>query len=277
MLVCDDIDVTDMMLGTFGNIKEIISERQFDKYDLELSADETVQIIDKGKVINYQLISDNITVDYTDENTISDKTDYDKFDFIVIRISDTSKDNLKPQLTIFKRHFKSPAKFKGSKSYLFNGRKAKEFSQKLLIIGTNVEAINVGDYFYIFHREYFNSMLKFKDFYYKVIDEYAEEICDSGLLDNSDQFVLDCRNDGRYVTRLTKAILLDSFKNVKEHRERVPHIIKKHKLRLEINKEGVVVYQKESIGEMLNLLLQHYVTSDLTDKSLIAKAIEKYE
>lgn len=277
MLVCDDIDIKDMMISTFDNIKKTIGERQFDKYDLEISADDTVQTIDKGQVINYQLISDSITVDYTDENTINEKTDYDKFDFIVVRVSDTSSNNPKPQISIFKKHYKSPVKFKGTKSYLFNGRKAKEFTQKLLVIGSNAEAINVDDYFYIFHREYFNSMLKFKDVYYKIIDENTDEIKTSNLLDDSEQFVLDCRNDGRYVTRLTKAILLNSFKNVKEYRERVPNIIHKHNLSLKLNADGQVVYNKESIGEMLNLLLQHYVTSDLTDKSLIAKAIEKYE
>lgn len=79
------------------------------------------------------------------------------------------------------------------------------------------------------------------------------------------------------VTRLTKAILVESFKNVKDNKNKLQVIKKEYKLNLEITNDGKIVYKKEYVNEILNLLLEHYVTSALTDKKMLAKAIEKYE
>ncbi|MEE0940004.1 Kiwa anti-phage protein KwaB-like domain-containing protein, partial [Methanobrevibacter sp.] len=95
------------------------------------------------------------------------------------------------------------------------------------------------------------------------------------LFDNADDFIADCRNNGRYVTRLTKAILVESFKNVKDNKNKLQDIKKDYKLNLEFTDDGKIVYNKEHVNEILNLLLEHYVTSALTDKRMLAKAIEK--
>ena len=70
---------------------------------------------------------------------------------------------------------------------------------------------------------------------------------------------------------------LESFKNVKDNKNKLQDIKKDYKLNLEFTDDGKIVYNKEHVNEILNLLLEHYVTSALTDKRMLAKAIEKYE
>ena len=277
MLLCRNRDVEEMLEETLFNMERLIQERTIDEYDLELSTDETIQVIEEEKVVNYPQLTEAITINYTDDNIINENTDYDKLDFAVVKLSDNSEDEAKPAITILKRHLKSPAKFKGTKRFIFNGREAVAFNRSLLVIGANIEAFNVAGYFYITNRDNFNTMLNFKDVYYKIVDENTEQIKQAELFDNTDDFIEDCRNNGRYITRLTKAILVESFKNVKNNKDRLQDIKKNYKLNLNFTEDGKIIYNKEYVNEILNLLLEHYVTSALTDKRMLAKAIEKYE
>lgn len=277
MLLCRNRDIKEMLEETLANIEKVIQERTIDEYDLELSTDDTIQKIEEEKVVNYPLLAESFTVDYTDDNTINENTDYDKLNFIVVKLSDNSEEEPKPAITVLKKHLKSPAKFKGTKRFVFNGKEAKAFDKPLLVIGPNVEAFNVEGYFYIVNRNNFNTMLNFKDVYYKIIDDNVEQIKQTELFDNADNFIADCRNDGRYITRLSKVILAGNFKNVEDNKNKLQNIKNDYKLNLEFTEDGKIVYKKEHVNEILNLLLEHYVTSALTDKRMLAKAIEKYE
>lgn len=62
-----------------------------------------------------------------------------------------------------------------------------------------------------------------------------------------------------------------------DNKNKLQDIKKDYKLNLEFTDDGKIVYNKEHVNEILNLLLEHYVTSALTDKRMLAKAIEKYE
>ena len=100
----------------------------------------------------------------------------------------------------------------------------------------------------------------------------------SGLLTDLSKFVSDCEADGRYLTRLTKAILAKGFEEVSKRQEEVKKIAEDFDLSLDISDEGQIVYKgKEDIPEVLNLLLRHYVIDALTSNKMIASAIQEYE
>ena len=84
MLLCRNQDIEEMLEETLSNMEKVTQERTIDNYDLELSTDETVQVIEEEKVINYPQLTESITVDYTDDNTINENTDYDKLLFVIL-------------------------------------------------------------------------------------------------------------------------------------------------------------------------------------------------
>gem|GEM_PF-982896 len=274
MFQCSNSSIEVAVINTLENIESILNKRKLDSYDLEVSIDDTIQTIEKEKVLNSEKILSQITIEYNDENTLNEKINFDRLDFLVMKIN-SNESNI-PSLTIFKKHLRLSSKYKNSLKGTFNGKEYKPFNKNILIIGDNVDAILIDDYYYITNRNNFNSMLNFKDIYHKIIIENSKDIIESKLLNNARQFVEDCQGDGRYLQRLTKAILADGFKNVKQYHVNLPGLIKKHKLKLSLNRNKEIVYDKSNINEVLNLLLQHYVTSDLTQKSMIAKAIESY-
>lgn len=277
MLVCKNKDIMDTLLETLNNMEKSIEEKSMDKYDLEISADESIQVVEMEKVINSKELQDALTLEYTDENVVGASMDYNKFDFVYVQLSDNTEDNPQLPITIVKKHLKYPTKLKGAKSFIINGNEAKVFNTPLLIIGSNVEAFGIDGYFYILNRNNFNTIMNFKDLYYKIVDANSRAIIESELFDNPEEFIEECRNNGRYVTRLTKAILAEGFKNARENKYKLQELKVDFKLKMNFTEDGKIVYQKECIDEILNLLLEHYVTSALTDKRLLALAIEKYE
>ena len=277
MLVCKNKDITDTLFETLNNMEKSINERTMAKYDLDVSTDESIQVVKMEKVVNNKELEEALTLEYTQENTINNSLDYNKFDFMYVRLSDNNTENPRLPITILKKHLKYPTKLKGAKSFIINGSEAKVFDARLLIIGSNVDAFGVDNYFYILNRNNFNTIMNFKDLYYKVVDENINAIVESELFDKPEEFIEECRNNGRYVTRLTKAILAEGFKNVKENKDKLKKIKTGFKLKLNFTENGKIIYQKEYVDEILNLLLEHYVKSELTEKRMLALAIEKYE
>ncbi len=276
MFQCSNDSIEPAVKGTLKRVNGILNNRKLDKYDLEISIDDTIQTIEKEQVIHGDALLNEITIVLTDDNTLNDKFDFDKLDFLIMQISSRKKKKDMPKVTFLKKHLRPSSKFKNSVKGFINGKEFKPLPQKIITIGDNIDAFLIDGFYYITNRNNFNSMLEFKDVYYKIIEDNKKDIMSARIFDNSKQFIEDCQNDGRFLPRFTKAILADGFKNAKVYNNNLAEIIEKHKLKLRLTPKGQIEYDNKYINEMLNLLLQHYVTSDLTKKSMIAKAIEKY-
>ena len=62
MFACREKDIDDMVGETINNMKEHLESKEFDKYDLEVSVDDVVQVIEKDKVDNHEQIISKITL-----------------------------------------------------------------------------------------------------------------------------------------------------------------------------------------------------------------------
>ena len=128
MFKCCDQDIVDMADATLTNIYASTKKRSIDKYDLEVSTDETIQVIEEEKVVHYRELRDAVTLDYSDDNVIKADMDFNKLDFLVMQLSDNGNQGApQPTMTILKKYMKMPTKFnqKGLKRYVFNGQEAK--------------------------------------------------------------------------------------------------------------------------------------------------------
>ena len=74
--------------------------------------------------------------------------------------------------------------------------------------------------------------------------------------------------------RISKAIIRKGFENIEKNKDRVKDVIEKHKLGIKIDQEGRIVYEENKIGNILNLLLDYCVISELSDKRAIARALD---
>lgn len=266
-------DLKSVLTASFTYIMDELDKRTLDIYDLEISVDESTQMVSKDDVIHGEEILQEITVDFTEDNVVSDNTDLSKIKFMVIQIYYKNK-----SVYLFKKYVQPSTAYKTSEKYIFSGGILKPFTDEIITINSYVDAALLDETYYVFNRNTFNSIFAYKDVFAKILNDNTEMIRNSGLLTESDQFVSDCESDGRYLTRLTKVILAKGFDEVAKKKSEIPGVIKEFNLSLKTSMEGEIVYRgKEDIPELLNLLLRHYVIDALTSNKMIAAAIQEYQ
>ena len=266
-------DIKEVLIDSFSYISEELDKRSLDIYDLEISVDDSTQMVKKEDVIHGDEILSQIAVQYTDDNVVSENTDLSKIKFMVFQIYAQDK-----SIFILKKYIQPSAAYKTSQKYIFSGGVLRPFTDEVITINSFVDAFLFDNYYYVFNRNAFNSMLSYKDVFAKILSDNKDMIRDCGLLSGSDEFVSDCESDGRYLTRLTKVILAKGFDEVAKKRGEVPSVIREFNLSLRTSADGEIVYRgKEDIPGLLNLLLRHYVIDALTSNKMIAAAIQEYQ
>lgn len=258
---------------SFSYLTGELDKRTLDIYDLEISLDDSTQMVNKADVIHGTEILGEITTEYNDDNVVSESTDLSKIKFMVIQIYANEK-----SLYLFKKYVQPSSAYKTCQKYILSGGLLKPFTDEIITIHSVVDAILLGEVYYVFNRNTFNSMFAYKDVFARILNENADMIRKSGLLTEADQFMADCESDGRYLTRLTKVILAKGFDEVSKKKAEIPGVIKEFNLSLKASVDGEIVYRgKEDIPELLNLLLRHYVIDALTSNKMIAAAIQEYQ
>lgn len=276
MMECNKESVKEMLLGTLAYMIQEIGNRTMEAYDLELSRDAVIQYVEKSQVIHSDAILGSITQQLSADNTLNKDVDFDKLNFLVIQLY-RPEDGEK--LLLFKKHIRNAASLKTKTArFSFNGKEFRPFTERILTIGSNVEAFLADGCYYILNRDKFNAMFDYKDAFLSIVEEHSKAIVDTGMITNASEFIEQCKNDGRYLPRLTKAILGKGFKNLVENKSRLARIKEEYGLNIELTADEKIVYSgQEDAPEILNLLMDHYVISALTEHRMLAKAIEKYE
>ena len=266
-------DLQAVIDDSFSYLTGELDKRTLDIYDLEISLDDSTQMVNKADVIHGTEILGEITTEYNDDNVVSESTDLSKIKFMVIQIYANEK-----SLYLFKKYVQPSSAYKTCQKYILSGGLLKPFTDEIITIHSVVDAILLGEVYYVFNRNTFNSMFAYKDVFARILNENADMIRKSGLLTEADQFMADCESDGRYLTRLTKVILAKGFDEVSKKKAEIPGVIKEFDLSLKASVDGEIVYRgKEDIPELLNLLLRHYVIDALTSNKMIAAAIQEYQ
>ncbi|MDU7967670.1 MAG: DUF4868 domain-containing protein [Paeniclostridium sordellii] len=273
--IINKTDILETISSSFQYLEDEIGKRSFEKYDLELSLDETVQIVEKDQVINTSNVIDELIYSIDEGRILEENFDMTKINFIVIQIYSYSKDK---SMYFFQKYVHPTSKYKRAYKYTLHGREARPIKKDIITLNPMVDAVLLDSKFYILDRKSFNTIFDFKDVFYKVIDENKQEIEDSGLFVSADVFLKECSENGKHLPRLTKVILSKGFKTVKENKHKLKELKDRYNLSFELTHDNRIKYNdKEDIPDILKVLLNYFVKSALTDKDMIARAIEKYE
>ena len=76
-------DIENVVEDSFDFLMEELDRRTLDIYDLEISVDESTQMVKREDVIHGEEILGEITVQYTEENVVSENTDLLLYRFLV--------------------------------------------------------------------------------------------------------------------------------------------------------------------------------------------------
>lgn len=266
-------DIRSVVVKSLEYLAHELTQKTLGVYDLEISIDDVIQTEKKERVVHGEEILEQLSVKYTSINTVQEDTDLSKIKFVVIQLYYQER-----ALFLFQKYTQPSTALKTSEKYMFFGGQLKPYDGKIITLNYTVDAFLLDETYYILNRNAFNSIFSYKDVLRRILEENSETIINSRLIQNSDCFIRDCESDGRYLTRLTKAILAEGFQKVTEKKTNIKKVIEDFNLSLKVSDQDEIVYRdKADVPEILNLLLRHFVRDALTSDKMIAAAIQDYQ
>lgn len=264
-LLTDNQDILPTVIDSIEYLNDEISKRSFEKYDLELSMDDIVQVVENKKVINgFELLSVMNESINDNDKILDENVRFDTLNFTVIQLYDSIEKKI---MYIFKKYVHPTSRYKSTLKYTLHGKKASPFKKDVLTINSLVDAILYEENYYILNRKNFNTIFNFKDFFYKIIEDNKSMIKESNLFEESSEFIKDCTVDGRHLPRLTKVILAKGFEMVTENRIKLVELKAQYRLSFQLTDDNRIRYSnKKEIPDIIDVLLDHFVISALTDK-----------
>ena len=273
MLKLSFINIKPIVVKALEFIEDELTKKPLGVYDLEISIDDVIQMEERQKVVHGEEILSELSVDYNNNNTIQETTDFSKIKFVVIQVFFHDK-----SIFLFQKYIQPSTAFQTTEKFIFSGSQLRPFDKKILTLNCSVDAFLFDDTYYILNRNAFNSFFAYKDVFKRILVDNTEAIRNSGLLQNTDQFIKDCEADGRHLTRLTKAILAQGFQKVAEKKKNIKKVVQDFNLSLAISDQDEIIYRdKADVPDILNLLLRHFVIDALTSDKMIAAAIQNYK
>lgn len=259
----------------FKTILNLLEIKEIDKYDFELNKKDTIQKLENKLVIE----SNNVNSKIIKEETtpfINRSTNFKILDFIVIRFYFKEKNETKT-LTVYSKYNQPANKFKKSYKYCFLDDEIKELNSDILYFDGLVDAFEIDNNYYIINENAFNNIFDFKEGFNKIIENKRSDIVSRGFMDNPNEFINDCKSDGRYNKRLCKVVGSDAFEYLDKGKRKLPTFFKKFKISLELDKDNIIKYRgKNDIGEILNILMKRYAQDGLLENKMIITGVEEY-
>ncbi|MGX7108681.1 Kiwa anti-phage protein KwaB-like domain-containing protein [Facklamia miroungae] len=274
-------DIEPTISETLNFIEKNVDTKSLDEYDLHISFDDSIQYLEEDNIFYGPKILGLISNKVEEENKFSIKEDYSNISFLVFKLS-----NGMNNLYIFTKYVKIGRNFKNSYKFTFNGEKLVPFKKTLFAIPSVPDAIllsgsdksnpAMGKY-YIFNRNNFNTIFGYTDAFNEIIENNKNKIRDYNIISFSDDFLEECKKDGRYRPRITKIILGKGFEEYEKVKSNSKNVVKDFKLSIDFTDDGQIEYKsKKDIPEILNLLQRHCVIDALSSEKMLAAAIDKY-
>lgn len=174
-----------------NTIEYYLDNRNMEKYDLEISCDDSIDIVDTKIVEEYGRLLENVNNEES-INKINEETSFEKINFIYFKIE---KPNSDIKIVIFKKFIKPQNALRKSMKVKMLGEKMKRVKEDILYLDSLVSCFEYNGKFYIFDRNHFNSLFKFREMYCRLIDNNSSEICETEFIDDPEAFIEKCKNN----------------------------------------------------------------------------------
>lgn len=125
-------DIKQVVIDSFAYLSEEFDKRTLDIYDLEISVDDSAQMVKREDVIHGEEILSEIKVEYTEDTVVSKNTDLTKIKFIVIQVYIHDK-----SVYFFKRYIQPSSAYKTSQKYTLSGGVLKPFTEDIDALTSN--------------------------------------------------------------------------------------------------------------------------------------------
>lgn len=153
-------------------------------------------------------------------------------------------------------------KAKGFMNALIQDGILNSVEEDLITFDRNIDCILYEDKFLIFNKENFEKVFDFFEKMYEIVEANIINLATKGLIQETDKLFEHCKNDSRKIKKLKNILnsgLVDSIDKTKFN-----DINDKFELGLEFDSHGNILMNEEKTWQILALLNDDYLNSDLT-------------
>lgn len=153
-------------------------------------------------------------------------------------------------------------KAKGFMNALIQDGVLNSVEEDLITFDRNIDCILYEDKFLIFNKENFEKVFDFFEKMYEIVEANIINLATKGLIQETDKLFEHCKNDSRKIKKLKNILnsgLVDFIDKTKFN-----DINDKFELGLEFDSHGNILMNEEKTWQILALLNDDYLNSDLT-------------
>lgn len=237
----------------------IIKENELSEFNPIGKDDLTVEIINVSAVEGLKKIIDMRKLQANFVEEIEELRDINAY---LLEVKN-GQENLK----IFRRYSKSKSLSKGMILQVVSKQFTK-IEENIFQIDNIIDFIVINDEIVIvFNRYPFEVITNYKDNYFINLDKALDEISESNLISNMEQFAEDCKESTKIAKQFTKAMQDNSINLILEHISEVSQAINEAGLPIEFIDNKFKYEGKEQLSILVALLSDKYA------KTLIGKRI----
>ena len=153
-------------------------------------------------------------------------------------------------------------KSKGFMNALIQDGVLNSVEDDLITFDPNIDCLLYDDQFLIFNKQNFEKVFDFFDKMYEIVEEKIGDLATKGYIQETDRLYAHCKRDSRKIRRLKNILdsdLLDSIDKTKFN-----EMNEKFELGLAFDEEGNIIVDEEKTWQILALLNDDFLNSDLT-------------
>lgn len=147
-------EIKDFKNIVLNTIEFYLENRSIEKYDLEVSCDDSIEIVDTKFVKEYETLIEKANNE-ANKNSINKDTNLDKINFIYLKLEIP---NSETKIVILKKFIKPQTTLRQAMKLKILGDKMQRVNEDILYLDNSVASFEYNGKFYIFDRNYFNSL-----------------------------------------------------------------------------------------------------------------------
>lgn len=248
---------------TYKNLMSIVNSNELVEFDPVSKEDYTIEYLESNSIKEYSTLINNMgtTSNYVDSiNSLNNK-----INFYITEFKNKSGNNIK----IFRRYLKNKSLSKGFLGKILD-KKFDKIESNIFQIDESIDFISIDDsILIIFNRYSFEVITGYTTNYMENLDKALQEIKNSNLINNIDQFCNDCKDSVKIAKKFTKAMDNNSISLILKNIDNIDIVLKEAELSIRFINNKFEYTGKEDLHELVKLLSDEYA------KTIIGKRMKK--
>lgn len=228
---------------------EIIKKKGIVKFDVVVSEEDCIEVIQTNEVKNLKKILDKLNKIEAKVPSEIEVSLPDIWGYVITFINSDNK-----KLTLYRKFIYPKAFNERKKVSMIEGR-LEEVDKEIFTIDMCIDAMELDGITYITNKYYFEKFFEFNDEYRKCVEASLEDLKKEDIIENFDEFANRCLESNNLVRKLVYVVKEGRLKWLKKNIKNAETVVQEYKLKVSIENDKVCYSKKTcNITDVMKLI-----------------------